>query len=272
MSAVLFALIRSWRWCIAGGFALIVVSIPVASVYFPDGRTTMTGPSESIRIVTANLWVENASVQTGLKTLLDLDADVLVLTEVTPLAAMYIKQVVLGFPYRLVEPRENKYGIAVLSQFPLQNARIEALGKPYIPMVRADITVGDSIMHLIAIHLETPRKVAYYASRNGQLRELAELAHDMEGPLVVAGDWNTTPWSHAYRRFERESGLRNSRQGFGIMPTWSARQPFPWFPIDQIVVSDGIRVAASHAGPNIGSDHLSFIATVEVPTRLHITP
>ena len=48
---------------------------------------------------------------------------------------------------------------------------------------------------VIGVHLNSPVSPRRAAARNAELRELAVRSAAMEGPLVVAGDFNITPYS-----------------------------------------------------------------------------
>jgi endonuclease/exonuclease/phosphatase (EEP) superfamily protein YafD len=57
----------------------------------------------------------------------------------------------------------------------------------------------------------------------------------------------------------RMSRLRDSREGFGIQPTWLSNKPLFMVPIDHVLVSEGINIHKRFTGPDIGSDHRPVI-------------
>ena len=77
-------------------------------------------------------------------------------------------------------------------------------------------------------------------------------------------------WSPSYKDFVKKTGLRNARQGFGILPTWPTeakfspiKPPLSWLiliPIDHFLISPEIKVLDIRTGANVGSDHLPLIA------------
>ena len=104
----------------------------------------------------------------------------------------------------------------------------------------------------------------------GPFTAFAEVAGHFSGPLVVMGDFNATPWSHAVRRIERLTGTR--RIG-GIGRTWHGyptplgEVPVPLgLPIDHILISPGIGVLSVGTLEIPGSDHLAVRAVLTVPT------
>lgn len=116
-------------------------------------------------------------------------------------------------------------------------------------------------LRVAGVHLMNP-----YAPRR-QERELAALTRELsarEGPLIVAGDLNLTPWSWTLNRFSDGLGLRRHT---GLLGTWSTSRAhiLPWFPIDHVLSSRDMALVSVERGPKLGSDHLPVIATLVLP-------
>ena len=95
-----------------------------------------------------------------------------------------------------------------------------------------------------------------------KLSQVAKLAQKWPGPLIVAGDLNTSNWSYSYKLFEQESGLINSKLGFGIASTWPSSLAGLGIGIDHILTSDDFMTESLKVGPTVGSDHRPIIATL----------
>nr|WP_094673053.1 hypothetical protein [Hydrocoleum sp. CS-953] len=78
----------------------------------------------------------------------------------------------------------------------------------------------------------------------------------------MAGDLNTTMWSPYYQKLEQKTGLRNSRLGFGILPSWPAKgfshsivfyilSRFFQIPIDHCLISSEIKVVNVETKANL---------------------
>ncbi len=84
-------------------------------------------------------------------------------------------------------------------------------------------------------------------------------------------------WSPYYKSFVRQTGLRNARQGFGILPTWPSKSslspvpatiaPLLSIPIDHCLISPKIKVVNIRTGPNVDSDHLPVITDLVIPGK-----
>jgi endonuclease/exonuclease/phosphatase (EEP) superfamily protein YafD len=139
---------------------------------------------------------------------------------------------------------------------------------------RYDIETPSGLVHVVNLHLETPRKGLeplrgtgdpHVLAANTELRDLGShrirgWVDGIQGPLVVAGDFNTPVESAIYR--EHWGDLVNAfsavGSGFGgsrMMGRYTTR-------IDHILLGPGWRPLRSELGPDLGSDHLPMIADV----------
>ena len=88
------------------------------------------------------------------------------------------------------------------------------------------------------------------------------------GPLILLGDLNLTPWSPIYGDFIRRSGLVNSSQGRAIHPSWPSFSPLFLIPIDHCLHNDGIAIKSERVGKSVGSDHLPVIVEFGLKERM----
>jgi endonuclease/exonuclease/phosphatase (EEP) superfamily protein YafD len=111
----------------------------------------------------------------------------------------------------------------------------------------------------MATHPLPPAGRDYSRWRNNQLAQLPGWVHRATSPLLLLGDLNVSPWSSHFRRLLRESGLRDSSQGRGVLPTWPTFSPLLRIPIDHCLYSQGIAIVDRRTGPHVGSDHFPVI-------------
>jgi endonuclease/exonuclease/phosphatase family metal-dependent hydrolase len=112
-------------------------------------------------------------------------------------------------------------------------------------------------LDVYAIHLASPPSRRQAAQRIRQLDALGALLRDADPavPLVVAGDFNLTPFSPYFGDLLQPTGLRDARRPFGLHATWPA-WPLPlWIPIDHCLVGARTRAVRVATGPTTGSDH-----------------
>ncbi|MAW82006.1 MAG: hypothetical protein CMI63_17350 [Parvularcula sp.] len=110
---------------------------------------------------------------------------------------------------------------------------------------------------IIGAHLSRPWPPF---AQNRDLKDLLRhVAASNDRNIIVAGDFNSTPWSFRFRAFDRKLGLtRVTRSLF----TWPAdRIVPPLLPLDHIFVSRGIRAGAPHTAAANGSDHRPVVMT-----------
>jgi endonuclease/exonuclease/phosphatase (EEP) superfamily protein YafD len=255
------------RWLGRGAILCLLVAVVgnAAAIlpYWVPPEPGRTG-GDPVRIVSLNLLVGNPDRQRAPAYLRDCGADVLVLLEVDDAWARALEQLADRYPHRLVEPRADSFGIAVLSRLPLVESRVVPLaGGP--PVIAARVERDKAVFLLLAAHPPPPMSEPQAATRDAQLAAIGEVAAAAPWPVVVAGDLNTTPWSHAFRGLVDRGRLRDSALGRGVQGTWNARLWAPRIPIDHVLVAERIGVAARGVGPDVGSDHLPVEATLLLP-------
>ncbi len=211
-----------------------------------------------------NVFALNADKDHTLAYLSHRAADVVVLVEIEASWAEALESLAALYPHRVIEPRDDMFGVAVLSQLPLESPRVEEpAGGP--PVIVTGVGRGKAGALLVAAHPPAPISAAWSARRDAQLAAISDLAAAESRPVIVAGDLNATPFSHGFRQLTRLRGLRDSALGRGLQNTWNARHWLPRIPIDHVVVSPEVRVVSRTVGPDVGSDHLPVEATLVVP-------
>lgn len=219
------------------------------------------------RLVTANLRYDNATPD---KILAFVDAakpDVLVLQEAVSGLHPVIQTLMRRYPH-VSPPDWHDSGTLILSRLPLAEAR--RLGPPdkrgRQSIVYARVPLGSRHLDLYGLHAPVPLRPNAYHRQNELLATLAAAARTGQRTMIVAGDFNMTPWSPRFRALQRDSGLRLASLGGLWRHTWPSATG-PWYghlllrglPIDHVLAGAGINVSAVARGPDIGSDHYSVI-------------
>jgi endonuclease/exonuclease/phosphatase (EEP) superfamily protein YafD len=168
-------------------------------------------------------------------------------------------------PYSRVEPRDDNFGIALFSKFPLVNSETITTGAG-IPTLIASIQLPNAEFRLIATHPLPPIGRVYSHQRNQQLSRLADYCQ-LSTPVILMGDLNTTPWNTHFQRLVKKSGLLDSSVGRGLQPSWPSQNALTRIPIDHFLHSDQVKVHRRSIGPYVGSDHFPLVVEFEIAVR-----
>jgi endonuclease/exonuclease/phosphatase (EEP) superfamily protein YafD len=169
------------------------------------------------------------------------------------------------FPHRVIRPRADNFGIALLSRWPLADAEIVAFSSTGFPSIVATVRRPAGDFRFIATHPYPPFNARCTAELTAHLDALGARVAAERLPCVVAGDFNAAPWSRPFRRLVAASGLVDSGLGRGVRPTWHAHLPAPRIPIDHVLVPAEATVLRREVGPDIGSDHYPVEAEILLP-------
>jgi endonuclease/exonuclease/phosphatase (EEP) superfamily protein YafD len=188
-----------------------------------------------------------------------------VLLEVDDAWARVIRELDEIFPHRLVHPRTDNFGIAILSRHSLEDARTVEFGGVDVPSIVARVIRDAGSLTVVATHPVPPLGAANARDRDAALRALADYVAGAPSPCIVAGDFNATPWCAAFRDLVTRSGLRDTALGRGVQPTWNALSWVPRIPIDHVLAPPGTVVLRRAVGPGVGSDHFPVEAEIVLP-------
>lgn len=251
------------QWLLVAVAAVVVVA-HIAWVA-PDVRWWSAGQPEAaggaFTLVAANLYLNNADVGKVTAALRRLDADVLVVEELTPPMADALGG--LRYSAAVEDPRLSAFGSAIYSRFPLSD--VQRFHLDDLPALRADVAVPGGPVTVVAVHTLQPLARLHVLRR--QLRQLDELAATLRASgreVVLAGDFNATRQHRDFRRLLKH-GLRDAHleRGRGRTRTWPADRGVPPFAlIDHVLVSKGIAVQDAGTARIPGSDHLAVTATL----------
>jgi endonuclease/exonuclease/phosphatase (EEP) superfamily protein YafD len=240
---------RRWAWL------LLLTPLPWLSATAPAAQAESDARRDAhLTIASANVSLNNQHPAALLRWLESTRPDLVVLLEVTPDYAAGLARLP-AFPFRHLVPSSDAFGITLLSRHPLVQARTVSNGSDPA-YIEARINWRGHPVDLIAWHPMPPISRQDAATRNRNLRRLAENAHHTGIPTVLAGDLNATPWSSAF------SGLGGTglARASGLSPTWpAAGLGLFGIPIDHVLVTPHWSVVSHSVGPDIGSDHLPIL-------------
>jgi endonuclease/exonuclease/phosphatase (EEP) superfamily protein YafD len=230
----------------------------------PGRQPPLTVRSGALRILFANVLEKNHDFERLVSVVDAADADVIVFAEVDADALALVRLRLPRYPYcheRAIGPRP--LGMGLLSAEPPLTSRIIPIDDASAPLVLARYAIDGRQLTIIGAHPLPPYRAQWFERRNRYMSILAEVVREEAGDVVVLGDFNITPWAHHYRRFLAESGLHDSRAGFGLQTTWPAFLPrLLRIPIDHCFHTAGVRILTRCILGTTGSDHLPIVVDI----------
>jgi endonuclease/exonuclease/phosphatase family metal-dependent hydrolase len=242
------------KWRRAGLLALGFLAIATAIRYFSSGG----GPSEdfvsseppasqpphlsgTLRAVSFNIynrpWERAQRLQTALETLKELDPDIIALQEVATgwilpgdPAALFAKHLKMHLVRDWHEENLGvfKTGIAVLSRYPILSSEYHEFARHDVwdakGYMSVRIAVPGGTLQMINLHMASTRNEA---TRRSEWQELASYARTLQhqGPVLIAGDFNTEPTDPALLDFVRETGVTSLYEGHGDLASMRSWTP-----------------------------------------------
>jgi endonuclease/exonuclease/phosphatase (EEP) superfamily protein YafD len=254
---------------------MVMACVTVAMQWLPgvlmSGRASAHEPAaltcsdDQLRVVTANAWFANADHAALVAWLGRSDADIIALQEITPQWVIALEQLAPSYPYRRVIPRDDPYGMALLSRWPIDDAQPVVFSGDGMPSLVANVDVHGRKLRVIALHTRWPVTPGMQVARDRALQQAAALALTRPDATILLGDLNLTPYAPAFARLVSESGLRDAFAGEAWRPTWQAGFWPLALPIDHVLVPRGSCVTEHEIGPYVGSDHRPLQVTLRLP-------
>ncbi|MFN0251544.1 MAG: endonuclease/exonuclease/phosphatase family protein [Kofleriaceae bacterium] len=218
-------------------------------------------PGTPVRLLSINVLTANSEHEKVARVIEAERPDVIALVEVSQTWLDALAPSVEGYA-RIVAPRDDNFGVALFVRGEM-HGEVRALANG-TPNIFADVRVGATAFRIVVVHPVPPMSSALHATLMGYFVELGALVRG-DPRVVVAGDFNATPWSRTFATMKSASGLCDSRAGFGFQGTRPAGGWLLRIPIDHVLASCAIGVRDHRIGPDVGSDHLPVVVDLVVP-------
>jgi endonuclease/exonuclease/phosphatase (EEP) superfamily protein YafD len=208
------------------------------------------GPPGRLTLYQKNLRFDNAA-------LVALEADIraanpmmLTLQEVSEPNLTLLAALKDMLPNQLVCPGGTVGGTAVATRLtPVEGAKICAPG-----LAAMQVRTNDAEFWIVSVHLQWP----WPYEQADQTRALLPVLAGLEGPVIMAGDFNMVRWGSSVGRLAAAARVQPAG------PTMGSYLGFaPWLrlPVDHVFSPSGGRVAPRSL---LGSDHLGLFAGLEL--------
>jgi len=262
-----------------GLIALVCVGVNGAPL-LPQNPSTNTAtaaaPALPVRILSLNLFASNPRRNPTLESLRGSEADIVLLQESSQRWTRRLGGLADRYPYSFPARGGRPNSNVIISRYPIiEAARLDppdpreaSWNRP----IRAVVDIEGRHLAIYVVHPPTPRSLEQWRQRNAELMWLAGRSRELDGgrPRLMAGDFNTPPWSFLFADMAAESGLDDASGGGPRMPTRQPRFLAPYLawlgaPVDHVLVSPEIAVGGFATGANTYSDHLPVIADLLLP-------
>lgn len=217
------------------------------------------GVSQAYRSLLLNVSTQTGDPKKVGRLVQQMQPDFLVLEEINERWLQALTEALHAYPYSKIEPRDDNFGLALFSKFPFTRCEIRQVGDAEVPTIIAEVVREHQPLTLIATHLLPPGGAENTHLRNDHLSQLPAIVRQASSPVLLLGDLNATPWCVPFQQLLANSGLRDARQGRGVLPTWPTFLPILLIPIDHCLHSQGIYVRREWLGPKVGSDHYPLL-------------
>lgn len=251
--------LRQRRVAVLALLGLAINGVEVGPAWWPPPEPIAAEAAHPrLRLVTINLLSSNREEAAVLAYLRTVDPDLVAIEEVNARWASALGRLADRLPYRVVAPREDNFGVALLSRYPIATHEVKRYRAFPLPWIAAEIETPLGRLAVSVVHPVPPVSAGSAAARDAAIGEIAGFAGTSTLPKIFLGDFNATPWSLPLRRLSGALHLAGS----GIAATWPAKLGPLGIPIDHILVDRAFRIVRREVGPPVGSDHRPVLVEI----------
>ncbi|WP_373635523.1 endonuclease/exonuclease/phosphatase family protein [Yoonia sp. SS1-5] len=227
---------------------LAVTGVGVAAAITTLPYFVMQHEGGSLRVYTKNVWYRNAELPALAADIMESDADVVLLQEVSTRNDQLLALLAEGYPHQHLCRSARWSGIAVLSRAPfLQTACTDGRAA-----TAAQIMHDDSPVWVVSTHLFWPHPYNNAGATASVIRMIAAF----DGPMVIGGDFNIFPWAASIGQIRQVADLRTA----GPLRATYHLQGTPLF-LDHLHGPGG---GAVRYRPYLGSDHRGVVGDMRL--------
>lgn len=231
----------------AATIAVVALSGPLIASLAPAAAV----PLAPITIYQKNIlkWAHNADVVAD--DIIATGADVVTLQEVTWRNRAVLDRLADTHPHQLHCGKWRPKSEAIASRFPMSERLCDEAHR----LSGLRITTPHGPVWVLNLHLSWP----WPFPQARQAEQAAATMEALEGPIILAGDFNMTPWSHVVTRLSEVTGTRRSGP---VRPTYTLPL-LGGVPIDHVLTPKDWQAQTTRR-PRLWSDHKGLL-TVTAP-------
>jgi endonuclease/exonuclease/phosphatase (EEP) superfamily protein YafD len=222
-----------------------------------DAFASATGTERSLRLMSFNTRITRHNADAVAQEVLRNDPDVAILVEFGEDKRSALETLKARYPFQADCFATADCYMVIVAKFPFANVESRGVWEGP-PLIKASF--GSELAGVTVVGVHTIRFPHQRAQLN-QVEELARYLDTIEGPRVVSGDFNATPYSRILSTFADRSRMER----ITVLPSWPAWLQLPQLAIDHVFASRGVRmIETARIGRNSGSDHYPIIVGLAV--------
>ncbi len=250
------------------GLALIgqVVQIGPFTPLWPNQMTEAKGGLPTVKLLTANVLMDNREADELHAMIESQDADMILLTEPDAWWEEQMRRHEAEYPHVMRRPLDNTYGMLLYSRLPLIEPEIRELFETDVPSFHFNVDIGGQRVRFHLIHPKPPfpKESDDTTDRDAEIVLVGKMVRDESGPTLVAGDFNDVVWSYSTGLFQEISGMMDPRKGRGFYNTFHADYFVARWPLDYVFATDHFRLVSIERLGDFGSDHFPLVVELEL--------
>jgi endonuclease/exonuclease/phosphatase (EEP) superfamily protein YafD len=240
--------------------------LPVAPREVPAARGANTHHGE-IRLLTTNVCQKSRGADSLLTIIRKADPDVILAVETDEWWCARLKDgLISNYPFLLLYPLSNGYGLALFSRFELISPRVRFLVDEAIPSIKAGLRLrSGALIDIYGMHPQPPAPPGQDSTeRDVELILVGREIMAEHRPAIVLGDLNDVAWSATTAQFKQTGNLSDPRGGRGFFNTYPAGMPGLRYPLDYIFHTRHFRLCTMRVLPKFESDHLPLFVALSL--------
>jgi len=236
---------KSWHWPVFAGIGLIF------ALHLRHGFAGSLEASPSFSIYQKNIYVGIDDSDAILKDIQQFqDLDFVTLQEIADPNRGLMVDLKSDFPHQHNCPFGPIGGSALLSRWPIVEGSRACLHGGTMAIAQTQTPHG--LVWLASSHLYWP----FPHPQAKQVQNILPGLKRLDGPVIIAGDFNMVPWSYSVHEIERAS---DTHRLAGTLSTF--RILFVGLPIDHVLAPNSCK-GKTQRRPKLGSDHHGVYAQI----------
>ena len=236
--------------------------VPFAPIEVAEADTLGAIDAQScFKALGLNVYQHNRDYPATIRMIKRERPDILLLMETDGPWIKALAPVLARYPYKLLRPIDNTYGLVFASKLPVRSAHTENITDQNTPTVFARLTTrGGQPFDFTGLHPRPPLPGQDTDLRDRKIEHAALWIAGDRLPAMAMGDFNDVACSRTTQLFKQVGGYLDPRIGRGTYPSFPAKYAPVGWPLDQMFVSPEFTFRSLRILDNVGPDHRPLVA------------